>query len=499
MALADYIRNLYRQENWSQRRIAKALKMSRNTVAKIVNAPSSEDLGKYRLTKERPCPVMDPVKHIVDAWLLEDQKRPRKQRHTAKRIYDRLVAEYGFKGSESTVRRYVRQWKQRQKEVFLPLSFKPGEAAQVDWGEAEVILAGQQVTVQLFVCRLCYSKMPFVMAYVHQRQEAFHDAHHWAFEHLGGIPLRLIYDNTKVAVKKILPGPDREEQASFLALRTPYVFEADFCNPSRPHEKGIVENLVGFARRNFLVPLPEINSLDELNQKLWEKCRRWAREHKIEGQTVWELWHQEQQYLQVLPSHPFDACLRKEAVADSYSRVTFETNCYSVPTKYAYRSLTVKAYVNEVKIYYRDKLVAEHPRLYGKNQDSLKLEHYLSLLCKKPRGVKNARPVQELPAVFHRYLNKLRLAHPKAEKEFVKILVLLKTFNFTVLTTALEIALEQNIYHPEGVRALVKKVDAQEKHFAPLATAKMKHLPLVKVAAVDIKQYNSLLPGGVTR
>jgi transposase len=436
---------------------------------------------------------MDPVAHIVEAWLLQDQTEPRKQRHTARRIYKRLVREHGFTGGESTVRRWIREWRQCRREVYLPLSFRPGEAAQVDWGEAQVIWGGQRVTVQLFIFRLCYSRMPFVIAFRHQRQEAFFEGHRCALETLGGVTRRAIYDNTKITVKKILEGYNQEENPAFLAFRTHYLLEADYCTPHRAHEKGLVENLVGFARRNFLVPVPEVNSEEELNELLWEGCLTYAKEHKIGPKTIWELWAEEQRHLRRLPERPFECCQYKEVVSNSYSLVRFETNGYSVPSAYAYRPLLLKAFVDRVAVYRGTQLVAEHPRLYGKNQESIRLEHYVDVLYAKPRGIYNARPAQQLPPVFLRYLDGLKKVHQKAEKILVRILLLVKSFGLDTLTVAVELALDRDIYSFEGVLSLAREVDS------PCLGASARLLPEVRVQPVDLSRYNQLLAGGVGR
>jgi transposase len=219
--------------------------------------------------------VLEAVKAVIDHWLGEDRHKPPKQRHTAKRIHERLVQEYGFAGAESTVRRYVGQRrKEMRTQVFVPLVYEPGGIAQVDFGEAQVILAGELVTAQLFCLRLGYSKLPFVTALPSQAQEAFLEGHVRAFAFLGGVPHVLVYDNLKVAVKRILEGSSREEQTAFVAFRSHYLFESRFCNPAQAHEKGLVEGLVGYARRNWLVPTPAFASWEALNGFYWRNADR---------------------------------------------------------------------------------------------------------------------------------------------------------------------------------------------------------------------------------
>ena len=219
----EQIRRAYYIEDKSIREIHREMGYHRQTIRKALEGG---EVPAYTRQGPRPCPVLDPVKPIIDQWLAEDQKRPRKQRHTARRIWQRLTAEYGFEGAESTVRRYVGQRRKAiQAEVFIPLSYAPGQTAPVDFGEAQVIMATEEVTVQLFCLRLGYSKQPFVMALPTQAQEAFFEAHVRAFDFLGGVPREIVYDNLKTAVKRVLEGRHREEQDAFVAFRSPPVRE----------------------------------------------------------------------------------------------------------------------------------------------------------------------------------------------------------------------------------------------------------------------------------
>jgi len=265
----ERIRKRVMVEGKSHRVAAREVGVSRHAVRVALH---SSALPKYQLKNTRSKPVLGPVEHPIAEILERDEGQPRKQRHTARRIYERLREEYGFQGSEPSVRRCVAQPRKRRPEVFIPLEYAPGEEAQVDFGEAEVIIAGERRVVQLFCMKLTYSRQPFVKAFPHQRQEAFFEGHHEGFEFLGGVPRRLTYDNPKVAVRQVLEGHMREEQEAFKSLRAHYLFESHFCTPARGNEKGQVESLVGYVRRHALVPVPEFASFAELNAHL----RRWA-------------------------------------------------------------------------------------------------------------------------------------------------------------------------------------------------------------------------------
>jgi transposase len=249
----EQIRRAFFIEGKSIRQIARERHHDRRTVrAAIRDAGPS----RYKLTHPRPRPVLGPYVAIIDEWLAGDQFSPPKQHHTSRRIYHRLVEEKGYTGGESTVRDYVRQHRARPRPVFIPLSYEPGEDAQVDFGEG----------------RLCFSKIPFLTASPNQQQEALFEGHDKAFDFFGGVSHTVWYDRMSQAVKKALPGHKPEEQEAFIAFRSHYLFESRFCNPREAHEKGLVENLVGYARRNYMVPIPEVDSFQELNDLLRQRC-----------------------------------------------------------------------------------------------------------------------------------------------------------------------------------------------------------------------------------
>ena len=254
----EKIRRAYFREGLSIREIGRTLHHSRRVIRRAIE---SADPGEYRLVQERPAPVLGPWKEKIDALLAESQKMRRKQRYTARKIYQELQKQ-GYDGSEVTVSRYAGEKRRasQAKQVFLPLEFDPGEDAQVDWGEAVVEMAGEQVVVQMFILRLNYSHARFVMAFPFQKQEAFFEGHIQAFHFFGAVPKRITYDNLKTAVYRILTGRNRSEQVGFVAFRSHYLFESRYCTAGQGHEKGGVESDVGFAQRNFMVPMPKVDS-----------------------------------------------------------------------------------------------------------------------------------------------------------------------------------------------------------------------------------------------
>lgn len=263
--MQEVIRKAIVRDGKSKRQVARELGIHRNTVSRLLEADGPQ---RYTLNQPKKKPVIESVFPVIEAWLKADEKAPRKQRHTARKIYERLREEYGFTGSERRIREVVAELRKKPKEVFLPLAFEPGEMAQVDWAEVSIILGGQRRKVYLFCFVLNYSGALYCQAFERANQEAFFEGHTQAFRFLGGVPKTITYDNLTSAVKRILEGKNREENERFVAFRSGWLFDSRFCNPARGNEKGRVENMVKFAERNFFVPVPVVSSLDELNEQL---------------------------------------------------------------------------------------------------------------------------------------------------------------------------------------------------------------------------------------
>lgn len=407
-----------RLDGMSQRQIAAVLHISRNTVKKYWDG-NCVPWERKEYSREPGVLTKDVVAFVRQCVDEDSQCGSKKQHHTAKRIYDRLVAERGFTGGETTIRRLVKELREKHQEAFVPLAFPAGDAMQIDWGEATVYLNGVKTTVNLFCARLCYSGAPMVLAYRRQNEESFLDALVQVFQYFGGVPRRVIFDNGKVAVKDGF-GAHARKQAGYAALAAHYGFEAVFCNPASGNEKGLVEGLVGYIRRNVCVPVPKVKSLEELNRMLQEKCLNYL-SHQIRGKeaSVGEMLTREREKLYPLPGYSFDACKRVTGRVDRFCTVRFDTNNYSVPAAYCGREVSVKAGPETVSIYFEGQCIAQHHRCLDRQQNIYKLEHYLHLLEKKGRAIFYARPVQEaLPAYFLNWLQKQDLS----PKELVEML-----------------------------------------------------------------------------
>lgn len=402
----------------SQREIARQLHISRNTVSKYCDG---DVVPWERKVPERKASVLteDVVKFIEECLAEDEQENIKKQAHTAKRIYDRLVAEKGFAGGESTIRSKVSELKAGQLKVFVPLEFSPGEATQVDWGEGTAYLRGEKIKVNLFCGRLCSSCAPIVFAYRRQNEESFLEATAKTFRYYGGVTEKVIFDNAKVAVKDGF-GANAQKQAGYSMLSAHYGFDALFCNPAEGHEKGLVEGLVGWARRNILVPVPRVDSLEELNNILEQRCREYL-QHKIAGKpaSVGEMFEQEKEALRPLPGCEFETAKGFSTKVGTYSTVRFDTNDYSVPVAYCGCQVGVKGYAGRVDIYCKGKIIASHERCFKKHEAVYKLEHYLPILEHRGRAVFNAAPVrQNLPPEFLSWLKSNCADH----KELMRVL-----------------------------------------------------------------------------
>ena len=419
-----------RLQGMSQRQIAASLQISRNTVKKYWDGDS---VPWERKNYNREASVLtENVVAFVRRCLEEDTHSPKKQHHTAKRIYDRLVDELGFTGGETTVRRLVSQLREKPLEAFVPLSFPPGDAMQIDWGEATIYLSGVKTAVNLFCARLCYSGAPLVLAYRRQNEESFLDALVQVFQYFGGVPKRVIFDNGKVAVKDGF-GAHARKQAGYAALAAHYGFEAIFCNPASGNEKGLVEGLVGYSRRNTCVPVPRVDSMEELNTLFQEKCRKYL-SHQIRGKeaNVGLMLAQEKEHLYPLPKYPFDPCKRSTGCVDRFCTIRFDSNNYSVPSELCGREVSVKASPETVSIYLGGTCIAQHKRCLERKKTIYDLAHYLPLLEKKGRAIFYARPVQDtLPGYFLDWLQKQNLS----PKELVEILYRCREEDWNVIMT----------------------------------------------------------------
>jgi transposase len=482
--LYEKIRTLHVHDKKSQREIARLLGISRTTVKKYCDG-SNVPWERKGASGRTPYMITEDVIEFIKTCLRQDENENiKKQKHTARRIYDRLVDECGYTGGESTIRQIVASLRQTAPKAFVPLSFDPGEAVQIDWGEATIYLQGRKMKIQLFCMRQCSSADMFVKAFMRPNEESFLEGNRSGFEHFHGVPDRVIFDNAKVAVKEGF-GTHAVAQDRYRAMAAHYAFQPEFCNVAAGHEKGLVEGLVGWIRRNVLVPLPRVDSMDELNATLLQRCIKY-RKHKINGRelTVGEMADIEKFRLTSLPPYRFDISKTLTASVDEFSTVRFDGNHYSVPVTYVNKDVSIKGYGNEIVIIYQQSEIATYPRCYGRGQTQYRLEHYLDLLERKPRSVFNAKPVKSTVSSVLIDIGK-RLAHPR---EMVKLLRLCVDHGEDKVIAAANASLAGGHVSFERIQALL----------TPSTTAApMSISGEIKVKQTGLASYDKLLKGDV--
>ena len=499
----ELIRTASRVYGKSIRQIRRETGHHRRTIRKALAGKEP----KYRRQKEPRAPIMDPVAKIVERWLLGDRQEPRKQRHTARRVYTRLVEEHQFTGAEVSVRRWVREWKAAhgwgRREAVLPLDPEVAREAEVDWGTAWVQMAGLRRQVKLFVMRPRYSGKPFVRAYPWERQEMFFDGHMHAFSYYGGVFGELVYDNLTQAVKRILRGRQRVEQERFVSFRSHYTFEARYCTPGRGQEKGGAEGLIGFARRNFLVPLPSVEDFEKLNQLLAQRCEQYG-SHRIGGRedsrTVDERFEAERGSLLPLPDQAFENFKPVRVKVDAYQTARVDHNRYSVPRAYVGCWLWAHVGCEQMLLYASDRKVSQHDRLFWKSQWQIDPLHYLDLIYERVGAFESARAIvqwrRQWPADYEVLLQALRRrqGEGRGTREFVQVLQLHRQYESSQVEAAVRLVLEKGCPGYESIRHLLRAQEAPLLSTEPLPAELIPGVTDQPVPVSDLNAFNALLP-----
>ena len=478
-------------EGRSQRAVAREFGISRETVRKMLEYAVPPGYQRQQPIKR---PKLGPWLGVIDAILKDDKQRPAKQRHTAKRIFERLKAEHGFTGGYTIVKDYVHTSRLRGQEMFVPLAHPAGEA-QVDFGEAMVFIAGVERKAHYLAMDLPHSDDCFVTAFPAETTEAFLEGHVRAFAYFGGVPTRILYDNTKIAVARILGGEERQRTRAFSELQSHYLFADKFGRPAKGNDKGKVEGLVGYARRNFMVPIPRMSSWEELNAHLEEQCRQ-RRERRLRGhtETIGERFERDRAAMLPLPAAPYEACEKIAGRVSSLSLVRYRGNDYSVPTQYGHRQVWVKGYVHEVMIACAGEVIARHPRSYEREAVVFDPLHYLALLEQKTRALDQAAPLAgwQLPECFARLRRLLEARLKKhGSREYVQVLRLLEIFAIEEVTQAIEDALQLGTISFDAVRHLL--LCRIERRPPRLDMENYPHLPLAQVRTTQAADYMALL------
>ena len=451
----------------------------------------------YRRQEPPRRPKLEPFTGVIDAILEADRQVPRKQRHTAKRVFERLLDEHGFDGGYTTVKDYVRENRRRTQEMFVPLSHPAGPrpvrlrrgGGGDRRGGAEGALPGAGPAPQR---RLLREGLP-----VAETTEAFLDGHVSAFAFLGGVPQSILYDNTKLAVARILGDGRRQRTRSFTELQSHYLFEDRFGRPGKGNDKGKVEGMVGYVRRNFLVPVPSFQSFDALNAHLEQKClERMDARLRGHDETIGQRMERDLEALLPLPAVPYDACDKQASRVSSLSLVRYKTNDYSAPVAYGHRDVLVKGYVNEVVISCGAEVIARHPRSYEKDDFVFDPIHYLPLLERKTAALDQAAPLQgwDLPEEYQtlRRLLESRMGR-RGKREFVQVLRLMETFSHQEVHHAVQDALRLGAISFDAVKHLL--LCRLEGRPPRLDLDLYPYLPRVTVKTTSATDYMALLSG----
>jgi transposase len=445
-------------------------------------------------TKAPPRPKLGPLLPVIEAILAADKAAPPKQRHTAKRIFERLRDEHGYAGGYTVVKDYVRLSRSRSREMFVPLAHPPGHA-QVDFGECVGFIGGERMKLHVFCFDLPQSDACFVKAYAAETTEAFLDGHVSAFAFFGGVPLSILYDNTKLAVAKILGDGRRRRTQAFTELISHFLFDDRFGRPGKGNDKGKVEGLVKHARLNYLTPVPHAPSIDALNAKLVDRClsRQAERAGRYE-QTIGERLVADKAVLRELPAAPFEACHKCPTRVSSVSLVRYRTNDYSVPTRYGFRDVVAKGFVDEVVIVCDGAEIARHKRSYGRRDLVFDPRHYLALIEQKPGALDQAAPLQGwiLPQALAdlRRLMEARIGK-RGKREFIQVLRLTEAFPEALVVGAAREAIRLNAISFDAVKQLV--VARIENRPARLDLSAYPYLPSPSVKTTSPADYLALV------
>ena len=480
-------------EGISERAAAERFGINARTVSKMLRF--SVPPGYVR-TKPPFRPKLEAFIDIIDAILAVDKERPKKQRHTAKRIFERLRDEHGFTGKVTIVKDYVSGWRQRSQEMFVPLVHPPGHA-QVDFGEAIGVIGGVERKIHFLAMDLPHSDAIFVMGYPAETTEAFCDGHVKAFEFFGGVPQSILYDNTKIAVARILGDGKRLRTRVFSELQSHYLFTDRFGRPGKGNDKGKVEGLVGYARRNFMVPMPAFPDFEALNTHLLESCQKRLSD-RLRGHdgTIGErLAHDLAAFQKPLPV-PYDACEKRPGSVSSLSLVRYRNNDYSVPTAYGHQKILIRGYVHEVVIASGAEVIARHPRSYEREDFVFDPLHYLALIEQKTNALDQAAPLSRwiLPEEFAtlRRLLEARMGK-KGKREFVQVLRLMEVFKADDVAAGVRDAIARGAVGFDAVKHLV--LCRIERRPPRLDLTIYPYLPKATVSTTSARSYMDLLAG----
>ncbi|MBU0674860.1 MAG: IS21 family transposase [Proteobacteria bacterium] len=448
------IRRYYFVEGRSIKQITRDLRLSRNTVRKVIRNNTTE----HRYERDgQPRPQLGDYLDRLSALLETDWTKPKRRRQTAIRLYEQLQAE-GYQGAYDSVQRYVKDWRKKRRHrpehVFIPLSFSPGDAYQFDWSHEDVILGGVAQRVKVAHFRLCHSRKFFVVAYPRESLEMVFDSHDRAFAFLGGTCRRGIYDNMSTAVDRILRGKERDFNRRFSQMCSHYLVEPVACTPASGWEKGQIEKQVQDIRRWLFTPRPRFTDFAELNDWLQDRCQALSetRKHPDDKSRTIEEVFQDEKGLLVLVGSPFRGYTENECRVSNTSLVHYDRNHYSVECRAAGEAATVRATANRIQVVWDGEVVADHERRFGRDKTIYDPWHYLGVLQRKPGALRDGAPFQQwqLPPSLLRIQKRL-MRQPGGDRDFVDILYASKVHGLEIAETACREALDQGTVQSQTI------------------------------------------------
>jgi transposase len=493
LTVEDYgrIRRAHR-DGLSIRAIARTFHHSRR---KVREALANPEPGPYTRTKDPPAPVLGPFKPIIDAILAADEHAPRKQRHTAAQVFRRLVAERNYPGSYDQVRRYIAKQRRRARETFIPLAHDPGQRLECDFGHIHVDFPAGRRQVAVLMPTWSYSNCPFAIALPTERTEAILAGMVAAFEFFACVPHEVWWDNPTTVATQILKGRERRLNERYAALASHYNFEPRFCLPARGNEKPYTENRIYTLQRWWATPVPQVRDFAELNAYLRRRCLA-DRARTVAGQseTIGQRFERDQAAALRLPARAFDACIHQLAQADKYQTVRFDTNRYSVPRNCAFRTVTVKGYVDRVEIVTDGQVVARHDRCYDRSQQILDPIHYLVTLGRRPAALDHANVYRhwKLPPAFAELRQTLeqRFGPRAGVQQYIRVLQLLTEHPVERVQRAIASGVAEAELIALRLQRLARRGPAVDATLLPA------ELATLQVPRDDLSRFNQLLVTG---
>ena len=472
MAQIEYIKHLYEVEGKSLREIAKTLHMNFRTVQKYAYRNDWNPPVKPN-TNPTGYPVLGAYIPIINEWLEQDEREPRKQRHTIMRIHHRLQNEHGYKGSYSSLKQYVSRKKdlmQKYRESFLPLAHPPGHA-QVDFGQFKYYDAhGRDCEGHALVVTFPYSNSGWVQVFESENQECLLTGLKRIFYHIGGVPLRVKCDNMSTAVAQILEGAERVITDGFYRFMLHHRFKADFCTLAKGNEKGSVENKVGYTRRNMLVPVPVIDDFAAFNADLLRRCDNdHERKHYEQDALIRELWEDEKQHLLDLPEHEYEVFRYESLSVSKTGFILVDTNRYGLSPNMSGSIVQAKIYFDKIEVFYDRCLLKTFIRSYGKNGEDCDWKDYLPVLVKKPGATEHTRFFGQMPKLWQEYLK--TVSGRERKSALILLSEIVRDGNEALCDDALELAGEYGKLDADNIRQCYLLISKPERHPQPLRLA----------------------------